>query len=108
MIRQHQLAKNPANFNQQIETNEYEQKLIKIFDPFTDTEEREVKECAEKRLAEWCEKAEELKAKKRKIKTEENKVKEGEMWEKLNDLNGQFKKIQDSKKDEKISASILK
>ena len=30
------------------------------------------------------------------------------MWEKLNDLNGQFKKIQDSKKDEKISASILK
>ena len=52
MIRQHQLAKNPANFNQQIERNEYEQKLIKIFDPFTDTEEREVKECAEKRLAE--------------------------------------------------------
>ena len=42
------------------------------------------------------------------MKTEENKVKEGEMWEKLNDLKGQFKKIRDSKKDEKISASILK
>ena len=52
MIRQHQLAKNPANFNQQIETNKYEQKLIKNFDPFTDTEEREVKESAKKRLAE--------------------------------------------------------
>ena len=109
MIRQYQPAKNPANFEQQNETNASEQKPIKNFDPFTDSEEREVKECTEKRLAERRKRTEELKIKKRKIKTEENKVKAGEMWEKLNELNGQFKKIWDSKKDEKkISATILK
>ena len=108
-IRQYQLAKNPANFEQQNKTNECEEKPIKNFDPFTDSEEREVKERAEKRLAERREKTEELKIKKRKIKTEETKVKEGEMWEKLNELNGEFKKIRDSKKDEKkISVTILK
>ena len=93
MIRQYQPAKNPANFEQQNETNASEQKPIKNFDPFTDSEEREVKECTEKRLAERRKRTEELKIKKRKIKTEENKVKAGEMWEKLNELNGQFKKI---------------
>ena len=58
MIRQYQLAKNPANFGQQNETNECKQKPIKNFDPFTDSEEREVKEHAEKRLAERREKTE--------------------------------------------------
>ena len=49
-----------------------------------------MKEWAEKRLAARREKAEDLKAKRRKQKSEENKVKEGEMWNKLNELNGEF------------------
>ena len=57
-IRQYQPAKNPANFEQQNETNASEEKPIKNFDPFTDSEEREVKEHAEKRLAERREKTE--------------------------------------------------
>ena len=53
----------------------------------------EVKERAEKRLAEQRKKAEDLKAKKRKLKLEEDKVKEGEMWNRLNELNGEIKNI---------------
>ena len=42
-------------------------------------------------------------------KSEENKVKEGEMWNRLNELNGEFKKIRESKKEaKKISATIVK
>ena len=75
----------------------------------SDSEEREVKEWAEKRLAARREKAEDLKAKRRKQKSEENKVKEGEMWNRLNELNGEFKKIRESKKEaKKISATIVK
>ena len=107
MIRLYQVAKNPANL--QNETNEFKQKQIKNFDPFTNSEEQKVKERAERKLVERREKTEELKIKKRKIKTEENKVKEDEMRKKLNELNGQFKTIRESKKDEKkISDTILK
>ena len=68
-----------------------------------------MKEQAEKGLAERREKAEDLKVKKRKLKSEKNKVKEGEMWNRLNELNGEFKKIRQSKKEEKkISATINK
>ena len=68
-----------------------------------------MKERAEKRLAERPEKAEDLKVKKRKLKSEENKVKEGEMWNRLNELNGELKKIRQSKKEEKkVSATINK
>ena len=99
MLRQQQIAKNPVNYKkEQQETSEFEQKPIKNFHQFSDSEEREVKERRKKRLAERREKAEELKAKKQKIKTKENKIKKGEMWEKLNELNGQFKKIRDSKR----------
>ena len=50
-----------------------------------------------------------MKAKRRKQKSEENKVKEGEMWNRLNELNGEFKKIRESKKEaKKISATIVK
>ena len=109
MIRQYQVAKNPANFEEKNETNEFEQKQIKNFDPFTNSEEQKIKERAKRKLAERRDKTEELKIKKPKIKTEENKVKEVEMREKLNELNGQFKKIRESKKDEKkISDTILK
>ena len=101
MMRQHSLAKNSANYKQQNETCEFEQKPIKNFDQFSNNEEQEVKEWAEKRLAERREKAEDLKAKRRKQKSEENKVKEGEMWNRLNELNGEFKKIRESKKEAK-------
>ena len=60
MIRQHSLAKNQSNYNneQPKETNENEQKPIKNFDEFSDSEEQEVKQRAEKRLVDRCEKAE--------------------------------------------------
>ena len=68
-----------------------------------------MKEQAEKRLAERREKAEDLKAKRRKEKSEENKIKESEMWNRLDELNGQFKKTRQSKKEEKkISAAVNK
>ena len=93
----------------QKETCEFVQKPIKNFDQFSDSEEREVKEQAEKRLAERREKAEDLKAKKCKEKSEESKIKESEMWNRLDELNGQFKKTRQSKKEEqKISAAVNK
>ena len=53
-------------------------------------------------------KAEELKIKKRKQKSEENKVKEGQMRNRLNELNGEFKKIRQSKKEsKKMSTAVL-
>ena len=91
MIRQYQVAKNPANL--QNETNEFKQKQIKNFDPFTNIEEQKVKERTERKPAEQREKTEELKIKKHKIKTEENKVKDDEMRKKLNELNREFKTI---------------
>ena len=67
MMRQQSIAKNPVNYEQQQnETCEFEQKPIKSFNQFSDSEEQEVKERAEKRLAERREKAEDLKAKRRK------------------------------------------
>ena len=57
IIRQHSLAKNQANYEQQPkEFNENEQKLIKNFNEFSDTEKQEVKERAKKRLADKREK----------------------------------------------------
>ena len=54
------------------------------------------------------EKAEELKAKKLKVKEEENKAKEGQLWNRLAELNGEFKKIKQSKRDvKKMSATVL-
>ena len=43
-----------------------------------------------------------------KLKREEVKEKESEMWEKLNDLNSKFKTIKQAKKEaKKMSATIL-
>ena len=48
------------------------------------------------------------KAKKLKIKQEEDKAKEGEMWNRLNELNSQFKTLKQSKKEtKKMSGTIL-
>ena len=53
-------------------------------------------------------KARELKIRKRKQKLEENKVKEGQMKNRLNELNGEFKKIRQSKKEsKKMFTSVL-
>ena len=91
LMRQQSTAKNPANYELQKETCDFDQKPIKNFDQFSDSKEREVKERAEKPLAERREKAEDLKAKKRKLKLEEDKIKEGETWNRLN--LKKFKKI---------------
>ena len=109
MIRQHQLTKNPANYETESKENfEFQQKPIKNFDDFSDGEEEEIKKRAEKRNAATREKAEELKAKKLKIKEEDNKAKEGHLWNRLNELNGEFKKIKQSKKElKKTSATVL-
>ena len=65
LMRQQSTTKNPATYEvqNQKETCEFDQKPIKNFDQFSDSEEREAKERAEKRLAERCKKAEDLKRK---------------------------------------------
>ena len=93
LMREQLTAKNPANYDIQKETCNFDQKPTKNFDQFSDRKEQEVKERAEKRLAEQRKKAEDLKAKKRKLKLEEDKVKEREMWNRLNELNGEIKNI---------------
>ena len=110
IMRQQSLTKNQANYEneQPKETHENEQKTIKNFNEFSDNEEKEVKDRATKRLADRREKAEELKIKKHKQKPEENKVNEDEMWNRLNELNGEFKKIRQSKKEsKKMSEAVL-
>ena len=110
IMRQQSLAKNQANYEneQPKKTHENEQKPIKNFNEFSDSEEQEVKDRATKRLAEEHEKSRRLKIKKRKQKSEENKVKEGKMWNRLNELNGEFKKIRQSKKEsKKMSEAVL-
>ena len=64
-MRQQSTAKNPTTYEvqNQKETCEFDQKLIKNFDQFSNSEEGEAKERAEKRLAERREKAEDLKGK---------------------------------------------
>ena len=64
-MRQQSTAKNPTTYEvqNQKETCEFDQKLIKNFDQFSNSEEREAKERAGKRLAERREKAEDLKQK---------------------------------------------
>ena len=70
--------------------------------------EQDIKQRAEKRNAARHEKTEELWAKKIKAKEEESKAKEGQMWNRLAELNGEFKKIKQSKKDiKKISSTVL-
>ena len=109
MLRQQQLAKQPINYEtEHQEVNEFKQKLIKNFNEFSDGEEEELKQQAEKRKAIKREQKESAIAKKLKIKQEENKAKESKMWNRLNELNSQFKTIKQSKKEaKKTSATIL-
>ena len=68
----------------------------------------QIKERAEKCNAARRERAEESKAKKLKLKEENNKAKEGQMWNRLVELNSKFKKIKQTKKEaKKMSSTIL-
>ena len=90
MMRQCSLAKNQANSKneQSKETPEHEHKPIKNFNEFCNSEEQEVKKKLKndrltdaKKQKNWRWKSEQ--------KSEENKVKEGEMWNRLNELNSE-------------------
>ena len=65
LFRAYQTGKNPTNFEKG-EIVEFEQKPELNFDSFSDKEQQEIKKKAEKKLF--------------------------EMWDRLNELNGQFKK----------------
>ena len=69
MIRQQQLAKQPINYtvNEKHKQCKFEQKPIKNFDEFSNGEEEEFKERAEKRKLEKCDQKELAAAKKLKI-----------------------------------------
>ena len=110
MLRQQQAtAKNIENYEKEWqETCEFEQKPIKNFNQFSDSEEQQIKEQAEKRKAARCERAEESKAKKLKQKEENNKAKEQQLWNRLADLSSEFKKIKQTKKEaKKMSTTAL-
>ena len=92
------IGKNPSNYeNIRKETNTYKQKLINT-DDFNDSEEAEVKERVNKRKLKQHEMAVNNKLLKKKQKTEENKVKEKDMWERLSKLNSEFKTLKRQKK----------
>ena len=100
-MRQHATAKNLSNYDDvKKETSECEQKLIKNFNSFNDEEENEIKKKSKKRNADRRNIAEENKSKKRKGKIEQNEIKESEMWNRLNELNGEFKKIKTLKNEQ--------
>ena len=64
LMREQLTAKNPANYEIQKETCNFDQKPIKNFDQFSNKEEQEVKERAEKRLAEQRKKSRRFESKK--------------------------------------------
>ena len=66
LMREQLTAKNPANYEIQKETCNFDQKPIKNFDQFSNKEEQEVKERAEKRLAEQRKKSRRFESKKKK------------------------------------------
>ena len=103
------LGKNPENYeNIHKETNIYEQKPATIGD-FNQVEENQVKERVEKQRQKRQEVAEQNKLLRKKKKQEETKIKENDMWKRLNELNSEFKECKKTKKDaKKISATIIK
>ena len=107
--RQQNLAKQPVNYeNAQQKNCEFEQKPIKNFDDFSDGEEEDFKILAQKQNEQRREQKEASKAKNLKIKEEENKANKSQMWDRLNELNSQFKTINQAKKElKKMSATIL-
>ena len=109
LMQLHATTKNLSNYDDtKKETSECEQKPIKNFDSFNDEEENQIKK-AEKRNADRRNIAEENKAKKCKEKIEQNKTKESKMWNRLNELNGEFKKIKTSKNEQakKLKPAVI-
>ena len=104
-----QLAKQPTNYLiQNHEKFKFEQKPIRNFDELSDTEEKELKNKAQIQNDLKRERAEKKRAEKRQLILEDDKIKEGEMWNRLNELNEEFKKIKQAKKDQKkMSSTIL-
>ena len=98
-MKQLQPAKQTTNYLiQNHEKFEFERKPIKKFDEFSDTEESELKNKAHIQSDLKRERAEKKRAEKRQLKLEDEKVKGSEMWEILNTLNREFKKIKQTKK----------
>ena len=100
MIRQLALAKNQANYkSEHQEKCEFEQKPMKNFDDLSDGEEEEIKKMCRKTKCCQTRESWRIKSKKTlKIKEQENKAKEGQMWNRLAELNGEFKKSNSRKK----------
>ena len=100
------MVKNPINYeNIRKETNIYEQNPTKI-DDFNDAEEAEAKEHVQKRK----EKQKNVAEKNKLLKKNKNlkKTKKKEMWERLSELNGEFKNIKKAKKEaKKMSGTII-
>ena len=101
------MGKNPNNYETvRKEACVYKQKPINI-DDFNESEEKEVKERVNKRKKKRCQIAENKLLKKTK-KSEESKVKEKDMWERLAKLNGEFKEIKKTKKEaKKMSETVI-
>ena len=111
-VRQQQLAKTPSNYEHLAvdwkETFEFEQKPIKNFNEFSDAEEAELKKKSRNSICQEEGTSRRKRAEKRKLKLEENKIEEGEMWNKLNELNGGFKKIKQGRKNmKKMSSTVV-
>ena len=89
------------------ETNIYEQKPVNI-DNFNEVGEKEVKEHVEKQRQKGKRQLKKILLEKKKRK-QETKIREKDMWKRLNQLNCEFKEYKKSKKDaKKMSDTIIK
>ena len=84
----------------------YEQKPVNI-DDFNESEEAEVKQRVEKRKEKRRAVAEKNKLLRKKRKTEKNKIKEKDMWERLGKLNSKFEDIKKAKKESKKTSETI-
>ena len=100
------MGKNPANYETIRKKNIYEQKPVNI-DYFNESEEAEVKQRVEKRKEKRRAVAEKNKLLRKKRKTEKNKIKEKDMWERLGKLNSEFEDIKKVKKESKKTSETI-
>ena len=100
------MGKNPANYETIRKKNIYEQKPVNI-DDFNESEEAEVKQRVEKRKEKRRAVAEKNKLLRKKRKTEKNKIKEKDMWERLGKLNSEFEDIKKAKKESKKTSETI-
>ena len=110
IMRQQSLAKNQANYEneQPKKTHENEQKPIKNFNEFSDGEKQEVKDRATKRLADRCKKSRRIEDQKAQTEIGRKESQRRPDEERLNELNGEFKNIRQSKKEsKKMSTAVL-